>query len=186
MDVISFCAGVCYGKRDISQSRVKTCWQRGHHSVFEHASFTALIEGISRACSHQLVRHRLASYSQQSLRYTRVDGDDWYVIPPDIKFNDELLAIYDARMAKYLQDYKRALDDGVLPEDARFYLPEATKTAIAVTMNARELFHFADLRTAKDAQWEIRELADTLISELMFYNDQWGELIGLWQAVDHG
>lgn len=167
VDLISMAAGTCYGKTDISAKRVKACIDSGHLSVLEHASVTFLIEGISRACSHQLVRHRLASYSQQSQRYCKIDVDshDWYVVPPDISDSGNLEA-YRRYMECYAKAYKDFLNAGNKPEDARYLLPEACKTEIVMTMNAREIFHFLDLRQSKRSQWEIRELAYAIEGKL--------------------
>lgn len=177
MTTISVAAGTCYGKHDISAKRVVNCYNSGHLSVFEHAFVTFEIEGISRACSHQLVRHRLASYSQQSQRYCCVDVDsgDWYVIPPSMaggtRFEDSMRA--------YADEYRDALIEGVNPEDARYLLPEATKTTIVVTMNLRELFHFLDVRSSKRAQWEICDLAYLLEHKVASINASWAEIIGI-------
>lgn len=164
IDVISRAAGTCYGKDDASQKRVTSCFNKGHFGVFEHASFTARIEGISRACSHQLVRHRLASFCQESQRYTKYDpiGDDWYVMPEDfngVQLEEFAEQDYRQAMSQYAFNYRSAISNGVKPEDARYLLPEAMKTSIVMTMDVRELFHFLDMRTDKAAQWEIRNLA---------------------------
>ena len=177
VDLIGYCAGLCYGKSDTSTKRVKACFSRGHLSVFEHASFTALIDGISRACSHQLVRHRLASYTQESQRYTKVDSDDWYVIPPAFEPYKDW---YAGCMNESVAEYEGALARGIEKEDARFLLPQAATTRIAMTMNCRELFHFLDLRTAKHAQWEIRDMAYLLADAIADYGPQWAELIDMW------
>lgn len=162
MDVISAAAGCCYGKSDLSAKRVRTCYQAGHMSVFEHASATFRVSGISRTCSHQLVRHRLASFSQQSQRYCKVDvdSDDWYVVPE--RFAHDHPAEFAEHMRTCAESYAGALRAGAKPEDARYMLPEATKTEIVVSMNVRELFHFIELRTSQAAQWEIRELAEAM------------------------
>lgn len=165
--VVSLAAGCCYGKSDVSEKRVKTCMTSGHLSVFEHVSATFKLSDISRACSHQLVRHRLASYSQQSQRYCKIDTstDDWYVIPPDIDSSSE--STYRDYMWATACRYNDLLKNrGYSPEDARFVLPEATKTEIVVTMNFREFMHFLDLRLSKKAQWEIRRLAEVMLEEL--------------------
>lgn len=161
LDVISRAAGTCYGKGDVSVKRVRNCLKNGHMSVFEHASVTFKVYGISRACSHQLVRHRLASYSQESQRYNRYDllGDGWYVVPPKIKADPVTLDNYHDTMSLLASHYNALLLNGIPPEDARFILPEATKTTIVVTMNLRELHHFIKLRFDSHAQWEIYELA---------------------------
>ena len=181
--VISQCAGTCYGKSDYSFKRVLNCFNKNHMSVFENASITFKIEGISRACSHQLVRHRLASFCQESQRYCKYDfiGDDWYVTPKVFKDANELE--YDTYMESLADEYRQALSCGIKPEDARYLLPEATKTNITMTVNVRELFHFLDLRTDKSAQWEIRELAEEMVKQIKdFLGSEWQELISLWET----
>jgi thymidylate synthase (FAD) len=184
MDVISAAAGCCYGKSNYSEKRVRTCYQAGHMSVFEHASATLRVSGISRACSHQLVRHRLASFNQRSQRYCKVDveSDDWYVVPE--RFAHDHPAEYAEHMRTCAESYACALRAGVKPEDARYLLPEATKTEIVVTMNVRELFHFLDLRESKAAQWEIRELAGAMVDALSAYDGQWLEVMNLREVRD--
>lgn len=183
MDVIALVAGTSTGHIDTKHKRVKQCYQRGHMGVFEHAYITFYIEGISRACSHQLVRHRMASFVQRSQRYTKVEGDDWYVMPPAFEYenNRSFFSFYQRTMDKYKYAYDLALKEGIKPEDARFLLPEAAKTDITMTMNVRELFHFLDLRTDKAAQWEIRELANKMIAEIKIINEQWVQIIELWE-----
>lgn len=181
MDVIAQAAGTCYGKADPNPKRVCSCFKAGHMSVFEHASVTFKVEGISRACSHQLVRHRLASYSQESQRYCKAEFDgEWYVTPPWFQEGQNQMFIDDYRQAMMVAafNYMQGLQAGMKPEDARYLLPEATKTTIVVTMNCRELFHFLDLRQDKSAQWEIRELANEVERSLSAW-DQWGELLAL-------
>lgn len=185
MDVIAIAAGTSYGKDDPKHSRVVSCFDRGHMSVFEHASVTFRVDGISRACSHQLVRHRLASFVQVSQRYTKIDTNgDWYVTPPSIlhsPFNDSFrVAMDDCVMA-----YADAFCDGIKPEDARYLLPEACKTELTVTMNCRELFHFLNLRTDPHAQWEIRDMANELVNEVAAIDGQWATLMGLWSTGAH-
>jgi thymidylate synthase (FAD) len=149
----------------------------GHLSVLEHAVFTFSIDGISRACSHQLVRHRVASYSQQSQRYVlfpNVDELDYdkleeqFVVPPNIAKKENrkkfyLDACYAALKNYYTMVQSLNSEDAITAEqaqeDARMLLPNAAKTKLTVTMNARELQHFFALRCCKRAQWEIRELA---------------------------
>jgi len=135
----------------------------GHFSVLEHAVFTFGIEGISRATSHQLVRHRLASYSQQSQRYVKADQAFEHVLPPSIEGKPALRK----RFEKHLQEVGRLYSDlagaGIPPEDARFVLPNAAATKIIVTMNARELRHFFRLRCCQRAQWEIRGMAERML-----------------------
>lgn len=163
VDVISRSAGICYGKDDKSIKRLRNCYKVGHTGVFEHASVSFLVRGISRACSHQLVRHRMASYAQESQRYNKYDlvGDDWYVVPPSVVEAGEEVG-FRAETEKQAKAYHRLLAKGVKPEDARYLLPEAMKTSIVVTRNIRDLFHFFDLRLGHRAQWEIRELAEQM------------------------
>lgn len=134
----------------------------GHLSPLEHISFTFLVAGISRACSHQLVRHRLASYSQQSQRYVSESNFD-YVTPPSID-NDEKRKIFHDTMDILRQQYQRLVALGVKKEDARYVLPNACATSLVVTMNARELLHFFQLRLHPSAQWEIREMAGKMLA----------------------
>ena len=181
LQLISRAAGTCYGKSDHSAKRVKICLQAGHMSVFEHASVTFEIDGISRACSHQLVRHRLASFSQMSQRYCKIDvtSDDWYVTPPIMSRGEQ----YQLAMRDAAGQYQCALDSGIKPEDARYLLPEATKTKIVVTMNVRELFHFFDVRGNNRAQWEIREVASAMQDALVYANTEWWDLLEMYYEV---
>lgn len=139
----------------------------GHHSALEHATFSFAVDGVSRACTHQLVRHRMASYNQQSQRYVNFGAADSFVVPPSIAANAEAEAIF----LKAMEDARVAYDGLVelglaegrtresVQEDARFVLPNAAETKIVVTMNARELRHFFQVRCCNRAQWEIRALA---------------------------
>lgn len=136
----------------------------GHESVAEHAVFTFQIEGISRACSHQLVRHRMASYSQQSQRYVIMNDNDYFVIPESIKDNNSEYIQYVSVMKYLFDEYERMIKSGVSIEDARYILPNACCTNITVTMNARELRHFLKLRLCNRAQWEINELAVRMLT----------------------
>lgn len=139
----------------------------GHLSALEHASFTFGIDGISRACSHQLVRHRLASYSQQSQRYVHFSEDSGFIIPPKIAEDAEALGVFEEAMGQALAAYDKLVELGTarglaretVQEDARFVLPNAAETRLVVTMNARELRHFFQVRCCRRAQWEINELA---------------------------
>ena len=141
------------------RSVLSTIMRSGHFSTLEHASYTFAIDGISRACSHQLVRHRLASFNQQSQRYVRMEDGIEVVVPPSVANDDEALEVFEGAMAACEDAYGRLLDAGIPAEDARFVLPNATETKIVVTMNVRELLHFFDLRCCNRAQWEIRGLA---------------------------
>jgi len=131
----------------------------GHQSVLEHASFTFGIDGISRVTSHQLVRHRVASFSQQSQRYVSHSKRFAAVIPPTIAESREILARFEEQLTALHQTYSEMVAAGIPAEDARYILPNATETKIMVTMNARELLHFFKLRCCERAQWEIRAMA---------------------------
>lgn len=133
----------------------------GHHSVIEHASFTFSIEGASRALTHQLVRHRLASFSQQSQRYVSMEDAD-YVLPDSIARDEEAARRFRELMEHIWEEY-RFLSERVPKEDARYVLPNACTTNITVTMNARELWHFFELRCCNRAQWELRAVADEML-----------------------
>ena len=135
----------------------------GHLSVVEHAHFTFSIEGVSRSLTHQLVRHRIASYSQQSQRYVDMEKAD-YVLPPSIDKDSEAKAEYTEAMEAAWKAY-RILAQKVPKEDARYVLPNACHTNITVTMNARELWHLFRLRCCKRAQWEIRRMAWSMLAE---------------------
>lgn len=137
----------------------------GHTSVIEHANFTFAITGVSRALTHQLVRHRIASYCQQSQRYVSLDKPT-YVTPPSIGKNEKMKKAYDETMRKIWDEYNKLLDLDVPAEDARYVLPNATTSNIIVTMNARSLLNFFELRCCLHAQWEIRRLANKMLSEV--------------------
>ena len=168
--VVASAGRLCYSestaaelKEKITDEEVKKLLKllatSGHLSTFEHVSFTFGIDGISRACSHQLVRHRLASYSQQSQRYVRFEEDEAYIIPPQISENQDALGVFEQSMEQAIEAYEWLVELGMEKENARFVLPNAVETRIVVTMNARELRHFFRVRCCRRAQWEIRALA---------------------------
>ncbi len=140
------------------QNRIR----EGHESIIEHASATFEISGISRACSHQLVRHRLASYSQESQRYVDM-SDPEFVVPPGVADNPAAKATWDRFMSGVAETYRQLRAQGVRKEDARFILPNATATRIVMTMNYRSLRHFIALRCDPAAQWEIHALAKEML-----------------------
>lgn len=137
--------------------------EMGHLSVVEHAHFTFSVEGVSRALTHQLVRHRVASYSQQSQRYVSMDRAE-YVIPPSVSADPDAKEAFSKAMDDAWRAY-RELGRKVPKEDARYVLPNACQTNITVTMNARELWHFFKLRCCRRAQWEIRLMAWKMLAE---------------------
>lgn len=134
----------------------------GHESIIEHASATFEISGISRACSHQMVRHRIASYSQESQRYVNADAPE-VVMPPAIAEQPEARAVWEAFMAQVAATYRELRELGVLKEDARFVLPNAAETRLVLTMNFRSLLNFFRLRLTRHAQWEIRAVAARML-----------------------
>jgi thymidylate synthase (FAD) len=138
---------------------LKTVITSGHTSTLEHASYTFAIDGVSRAMTHQLVRHRLASYNQQSQRYVTYADEPTFIVPPAVAADPAASAAFDVACADAFGAYRALLDAGVPAEDARYLLPNAMETKIVVTMNVRELLHFFELRCCKRAQWEIRDVA---------------------------
>lgn len=148
-------AAICVGENPQDDCRhLKAALASGHTSVLEHASYTFLIEGISRVTLAQLTRHRLASFSVQGQRYTKVSGTDPFVLPDDD---------YIHAMQESYEAYKSLMQAGERSEDARYVLPEGTRVNLLVTMNARELMHFFALRCCERAQWEIRQLANAML-----------------------
>lgn len=153
-------ASNCYNSEAVGDGKImKHCIKSGHTSVTEFCDFTFHIEGISRALSHQLVRHRLASYAQRSQRYC-VEDDFGYVLPHSIKNSPDALKMYENIMESLAEGY-HALNSnlGIPAEDARMILPNACETQIEVKMNLRALMNFMNERLCSCAQWEIRELA---------------------------
>ncbi len=136
-----------------------------HLSTLEHVSFTFAIEGVSRVLTHQLVRHRIASYSQQSQRYVS-EHDFEYIMPPTVAANEAAKEKFEQLMDTIQSTYNELVELGVHKEDARYCLANAAETKIVVTMNARTLLHFFQLRCCVRAQWEIRRLADLMLAEV--------------------
>ncbi|MGC9778773.1 MAG: FAD-dependent thymidylate synthase [Candidatus Heimdallarchaeota archaeon] len=177
---------MCRGKRKVSlnepinQDLIKKVVDSGHESIAEHVNFTFRITGLSRVTTHQLVRHRIASYSQESQRYAdplETKGKDWAVIPDSILENPEARKIAEDFLEESTKVRKQLDDLGIKLEDSRYFLPNATRTAIVVTMNARSLWNFFNFRICSKAQWEIRRL-----SLMMFYlvNDIAPALFNWW------
>lgn len=198
--IVASAAKLCYsqsGVEDIKEKLTDEQTQKflsmlmdlGHMSTIEHVSFTFAIEGVSRVLTHQLVRHRIASYSQQSQRYVKLEQFE-YIMPPAIERNKEAKAVFMDAMEKDQESYNKITDilfddyyktfvaDGMdeknaknsatkkAIEDARFVFPNACETKILVTMNARSLMHFFAHRCCERAQWEIRDMATLMLSEV--------------------
>lgn len=136
----------------------------GHLSVVEHAVFTFSVEGVSRALTHQLVRHRIASFSQQSQRYVSIK-EPTFVTPHTVSDDPEASRVFDETMDAIWEAYSKLEAMGIPAEDARYLLPNGCTTNITITMNARELMHFFSLRCCNRAQWEIREMADKMLAQ---------------------
>ena len=167
---VATAARLCYapvGGRELMESLtdekirkvLATIMTSGHVSTLEHASYTFAVEGVSRALTHQLVRHRLASYNQQSQRYVKFKEEPPIVRPASVDTNPEAAQAFDEAIEACWQAYDKLVQAGVPAEDARYILPNACETKIVVTMNIRELMHFFSNRCCNRAQWEIRELA---------------------------
>ncbi len=171
--VVAAAARLCYADASIAEllgqapdqadRLLGKIMELGHFSVLEHASFTYGIEGVSRSCSHQLVRHRIASFSQQSQRYVPHDQPFPVIIPATISEHPELLPRFAAHMQDTHELYRDLLNAGVPAEDARFVLPNAAATKLVMTMNARELHHFFELRCCRRSQWEIQAMAREML-----------------------
>ena len=195
--IIATAAKLCYSSSDIMSLHdgltdekvadfIDMLASIGHESILEHVSFTFGIEGVSRACTHQLVRHRIASYSQKSQRYVNENGFE-FITPPEIACVPEAKELFEAEMARLTESYekladiltekhkKELIEQGtdekaaaskarkMANEDARFILPNACETKIVVTMNVRSLFNFFRHRCCNRAQWEIRAVADEML-----------------------
>ena len=155
---IATIASICYDSDPKNPlGLVKHLYRNGHHSVMEHIYFTFKIEGISRACSHQLVRHRHCGFTQRSQRYCSEDGFE-FVIPPTI--HNLGFAMDMATLEHWYEDYQH---NGVPNEDARYILPNACATSLYLSCNLRELIHIANERLCTRAQWEIRELVQKMV-----------------------
>ncbi|MBQ7220847.1 MAG: FAD-dependent thymidylate synthase [Synergistaceae bacterium] len=149
---------------NLSRKLIAELFQSGHTSTFEHVSFTFGIDGLSRVASHQLVRHRIASFSQQSQRYVKMTPDPEAVaVPPSVQSNSEALRAFQDCVRTAQETYAQLIALGIPKEDARFILPHGHTTRLVLTMNARELHHFFSLRLCRRAQWEIHELARKML-----------------------
>lgn len=175
-EVIANAARTCYDSapKDIAASRkmIAAIIKSGHESCVEHATATFRLEGVSRVLTHELVRHRLFSFSQRSQRYVREDEPSYVV--PDVLIDDNaanqklLLAkdVFDKAMQNAWDAYSLLLSYGLKPEDARFVLPNACTTEIVVSGNFREYRNFLKLRLGPRAQWEIRKAANLILDKL--------------------
>jgi thymidylate synthase (FAD) len=166
--LIEHAGRICYrsASRGNPAAFLRARLREGHESIIEHASATFEVSGISRACSHQLVRHRVASYSQESQRYVNMSEPD-IVLPDAIRDNPEAHELWDGFIEQVKTVYQELRARGIRKEDARFVLPNAAATRLLLTMNFRELCHFFRLRITPEAQWEIRRMAVAMLNELV-------------------
>ena len=166
---IANCASTCYDSpsKDLQASRkmISAIVKAGHESCIEHASATFRLKDVSRTLTHELVRHRLFSFSQRSQRYVK-ENDPSYIIPPAIKDNPPAETVFLELMDKAWKAYKILLDFGIKAEDARFVLPNACSTEIVVSGNFRQYRNFLKLRLSPRAQWEIRQAASIILDKL--------------------
>ncbi|NLF01998.1 MAG: FAD-dependent thymidylate synthase [Anaerolineales bacterium] len=156
-ELLEHAGRVCYrsARQGDTARFLQSRMREGHESIIEHASASFEISGMSRAASHQLVRHRLASFSQESQRYVDMSDPEW-VVPPGIADDSQALTVWQGFAEQVVTAYRALRELGVRKEDARFVLPNAAATRLVVTMNFRELLHVFRLRISPEAQWEIR------------------------------
>lgn len=139
----------------------------GHFSTIEHIQVSFAISNVSRACTHQLVRHRHMSFSQKSQRYVKEKGQFDYIIPPTIEKNPELKEKFEKFMGEISNLYTEFTEAGIPAEDARFVLPNAAASSMVASLNLREMIHLANLRLCTRAQYEIRILVKKMCEELL-------------------
>ena len=166
VEAIEEAASTCYDSQITDGRIMRHCYKSGHHSVLEFADFSFRISGVSRALTHQLVRHRMASYAQRSQRYCVEDGFE-FVTPASVSKNQEADAVYQQTIDTIKKAYAQLLEMGVAAEDARMLLPNACCTEICVKMNLRELIHFCNERLCACAQWEIRAMTREMVKAVV-------------------
>ena len=166
VEAIERAASTCYDSQITDGRIMRHCYKSGHHSVLEFSDFSFRISGVSRALTHQLVRHRMASYAQRSQRYCVEDGFE-FVTPTGVSKNAEADEIYQNTVETIKKAYSDLLAMGVAAEDARMLLPNACCTEICVKMNLRELIHFCNERLCACAQWEIRAMAREMVKAVV-------------------
>lgn len=159
-NIAKLAAANCVGKLDNPTDKgLQVAVNSGHYSVLEHLPLTFLIEDVSRVTEVQLVRHRIASYSIRSGRYTKANNNkSWYQIPKSIKNNDSIVKLFTEMNENIYSFYTAMIEQGIPKEDARYILPQGLLTDIVVSMNARAFIEQCEKRLCKKAQWEIREM----------------------------
>lgn len=169
LKLISEAYRICYAsapKDDPAEENkfIKACIRNQHTSPLEHAAATFLISGISRPCSQQIERHRIASYTQESQRY--VNAENAKFIMPNSVLSSDGFEMYVDFMEQSKRIYSCLVKNGVKKEDARFVLPQAVTTRMMMTINFRALRNFLNLRLDVHAQWEVRKVAAMMVAEL--------------------
>ncbi len=152
-------------REDSTPKFIRMLVTRGHHSVLEHATATFVVSGVSRACTHQLVRHRLCSFSQKSQRYVS-EKQAAFIMPESVSAKEEARKVFADATSASQASYKKLVELGIPKEDARFVLPGAVESRIVISANLRELRHIVELRGSRHAQWEIRMLAVAMLGIL--------------------
>lgn len=172
LKLVSKAARTCYAseekdKKDTREAFITGIIDRGHTSVIEHVSVSFVLSNVSRACVNQLERHRIASYSQLSQRYVRMNNTNvilpWSIINSK---NTELAEKIKAHIYENKKLYVEMLEKGIKPEDARYILPEGTETKVFFTFNLRQIRNFLSLRLSTRAQEEIRLIAMSMYEQL--------------------
>ena len=156
---------------DSASTFIRNCIKRGHESVIEHEKVTVKIV-CDRGVSHEIVRHRIASYSQESTRYCNYSKDKFgneltFIKPCFWNTDSYLYSLWESTLSQIEQDYLEMISEGAKPEEARSILPNSLKTEIVVTMNMREWRHFIRLRSSKAAHPQIREIAQMILAEFI-------------------
>ena len=148
-------------------SLIKRVIGSGHYSTIEHIQLTFAIQNVSRACTHQLVRHRHMSFSQKSQRYVKEKGEFDYIMPKSIENSPELAKKFEDFIQNTSNLYQEFIEAGILAEDARSILPNAAASSLVASLNLRELIHLANLRLCTRAQAEIRSLVKAMTDEVI-------------------
>ena len=148
-------------------SLIKRVIGSGHYSTIEHIQLTFAIQNVSRACTHQLVRHRHMSFSQKSQRYVKEKGEFDYIMPKSIENSPELAKKFEEFIQNTSNLYQEFIEAGILAEDARSILPNAAASSLVASLNLRELIHLSNLRLCTRAQAEIRSLVKAMVDEVI-------------------
>lgn len=163
IQTIADIASICYDSDPKDPMKlVKHLYKSGHHSVFEHIYFTFKIEGVSRACSHQLVRHRHCSFTQRSQRYC--DENIVSFVQPETVTENNDTDLFEYAIGQATRYYNTLVNRGIPKEDARYVLPNAWTTSLYLSCNLRELIHICNERLCSRAQWEIRDVVKQMAS----------------------